>query len=140
MCTNFKMLQIKVLLHFSAQKVFRTQGRVLVRGTPLRFDMASYVRGSPGREASARTLLARSLVALNAGFCVRQVICWARNRKREGHEVRTADNLKDFGSDSLKYNKRFCIRLHQMALNAKSFAFRPTCLEIPKILYSRRHA
>ena len=30
--------------------------------TPLRFDLASYVRGSPGREASARALLARSLI------------------------------------------------------------------------------
>jgi hypothetical protein len=29
-------------------------------GTSLRFDMASYVRGSPGREASARASLARS--------------------------------------------------------------------------------
>ena len=32
------------------------------RGTPLRFDVASCVRGSPGREASARALLARSLI------------------------------------------------------------------------------
>ncbi len=35
----------------------------LVKGTtPLRFDVASYVRGSPGREGSARALLARSLI------------------------------------------------------------------------------
>jgi hypothetical protein len=33
-----------------------------VRGTPLRFDLASYVRGSPGEEDSARALLARSLM------------------------------------------------------------------------------
>jgi hypothetical protein len=42
-----------------------TQGWTLykvVRGTPLRFDVASYVRGSPSKEASTRALLARSLI------------------------------------------------------------------------------
>jgi len=34
----------------------------VLSGTLLRLDMVSYVRGSPGREASARALLARSLI------------------------------------------------------------------------------
>jgi hypothetical protein len=32
------------------------------RGPLLRFDMASYIRGSPGRKLSARASLARSLM------------------------------------------------------------------------------
>ena len=36
--------------------------RTVKEGREMRFDVASYVRGSPGREASARALLARSLM------------------------------------------------------------------------------
>jgi hypothetical protein len=38
----------------------------LVKGTPLRFDVALYIRGSPGKEASARALLARSLIGITS--------------------------------------------------------------------------
>jgi hypothetical protein len=37
------------------------------RGTSLRFDMASYIRGSPSRAASARASLARSLITQKYG-------------------------------------------------------------------------
>jgi hypothetical protein len=40
----------------------------VVRGTPLRLDVVLllHIRGSPGREASARALLARSLIGITS--------------------------------------------------------------------------